>query len=258
MEQKNTNMDYNIRKLYTLFLKKDCGEHSPFPITEYLVKFLKETNADGMFVMPGHLSLTSQKSGDKYTYQELLDIFLAIPHLDFVGFGNAYYSTNAKAQKDKEKDEVKNSIKEFETYLKEKNVLKLKRNYKSDHSKMIFVFKYRDECKWDYTEEVTVNNYMEFIELVEVIGVLTGSSNFSKSAYGKIDEDKSFIAYNGESDILMFYDENYKRQIIKESMESQNWESSGLILSENITSVKNDFFEDMLKRVLKNILVDEK
>ena len=56
----------------------------------------------------------------------------------------------------------------------------------------------------------------------------------------------------------MFYDENYKRQIIKESMESQNWESSGLILSENITSVKNDFFEDMLKRVLQNILVDEK
>ena len=46
MEQKNINMDYNIRKIYTLFLKKNCGEHSPFPITEYLVKFLKETSSD--------------------------------------------------------------------------------------------------------------------------------------------------------------------------------------------------------------------
>ena len=252
--------DTKERSLYTAFLKKNKDAPAPFPLTKYLIDFLKETKANGIFIMPGVLSSTED------SWKKLLHMFLTLDNLEFFGFGNAYYPTYksengtqkklTQEEEKKEQDKIKDKIVDHERYIIEsgKRILNINRNYQSDHSKMIFIFRYKGEGKWNFCDVLTIDNYDCFLEHIEIIAVSTGSSNFSHSAYGINEKKENFQAFNGESDILMFYDKEYKKKIYYQIREEQKKETSQIVLSENITPVDKDFFEDMLRNLFKYIL----
>lgn len=223
--------------MYTLFIQKKRGDISPFPLTKQLNDFLITTQATGIIISPGYLSQTTAKT------KEILDTILDGTKVKLFGLLNCTGT---------------NTIAMHETYLFGKGILlKIKRNKKNDHRKMVFVFKYKDIS----ISEVNSINYKSFLGEIEVIGVAIGSSNFSYTTYigsmivkmikGISVIKKRDIADKGEADILMFEDDDFKKILLQIS-ENPN---EKLVLSKSITSVPDEFLKNILRNTFEHTLV---
>ncbi len=216
--------------MFTLFIQKKKGDVNPFPLTKQINDFLKKTKANGVIIAPGHLSHNTPE------VKALIDNILDGTNVKSFGLLNCY---------------GKNTISTYETYLSGKSkLLKIKRNNKSDHRKMVFVFKFREID----ILEVDSKNYEKFLSEIEVIGVAIGSSNFSYTTYGGslisiIKKGKSILkksgkANKGEADILMFEDDDFKGEIVQQIGNDPN---GNLVLSQSFTPVPDEFFKDILR-----------
>lgn len=105
-----------------LFRKK--GLCKSVSIKKQINDFLKKTKANGFIIAPGHLSHNTPE------VKALIDNILDGTNVKSFGLLNCY---------------GKNTISTYETYFSGKSkLLKIKRNNKSDHRKMVFVFKFRE------------------------------------------------------------------------------------------------------------------
>ncbi len=216
--------------MYTLFVQKKQREPSPFPLTEQLHQFILDTDANGIFVCPGHLSRGATK------IQRFLDSFLDGTNIKKVGIGNKFGF---------------NSITTYEKYLSGRNMLwNVRRNGISDHRKMIFILKIKDP---DDLPTLDKKNYQALLtapgnkHYIEVLGVAVGSSNFSHPTYGLLTPNV-MTADKGEADILMFFNETFKNRFVQQV-------SDAFVLSESITPVGYKFFMEMFMETLAYTLV---
>lgn len=208
--------------MYTLFVQKKQHDHSPFPLTDKLHEFILDTNANGIFVCPGHLTRNPVK------IQQFLDSFLSGTSVRKFGIGNKYGF---------------NSITGYENYLNRHHILwRVNRNGKSDHRKMIFILNIPNTDIPDLDK----SNYRQAVKCIEVLGVAIGSSNFSHPTYGLLTPG-AMSANKGEADVFMFNDESYKNRILQQN-------SDTMVLSESITRVPDDFFTQMFLETLKYTL----
>ena len=216
--------------MFTLFIQKKKDDASPFPLTAQLNEFIKITKANGLIIAPGHLSHNIPE------VTALLDNILDGTKIKSFGLLNCY---------------GKNSISTYEMYLSgKKKLLKIKRNKKSDHRKMVFIFKYKEID----ISEVDKKNYEKFLSEIKVIGVAVGSSNFSYTTYGgcpipiprkgKTVLKKITKANKGEADILMFEDKIYQTKILEQIGDNQN---GNMVLSESLTPIPDEFLKDILR-----------
>lgn len=211
--------------MYTLFIQKKQGDNSPFPLTKQLHDFLVYTQANGIFVAPGHLSK------DAGVVQILINDLLDKTNIQKFGIGNRYGG---------------NYINIYEQHLD--NIHKLwhvSRNNKKDHRKMVFVFNYKDPVP-----DLHVGNYQDVINQIELLAVAIGSSNFSYQTYGPIN-GLARSADKGEADILMFFDEGFA----KYAAEYNRPELEGrMVLSKSINKILPSFFKQMFSETLQYIL----
>ena len=111
----------------------------------------KKTKANGIIIAPGHLFHTNPAVTD------LMDNILCGTNVKLFGLLNCYGL---------------NTISIYETYLSGKGILlKIKRNNKSDHRKMVFAFKFEEID----ISEVNSTNYEKFLGEIEIIGGAIGS-----------------------------------------------------------------------------------
>lgn len=138
-------------------------------------------------------------------------------------------------------------------------LLEIKSNKKGDNRKMVFVFKYKQDCPSTLKKPIEDNKDVEnLLAEIDVIGVAIGSSNFSFNTYGgcpiplpslfssKPKFKKNNKADKGEADILMFKDEQFKDKIMQQ-MGSNTNSNSSLVISKSLTEVSDEFFKEMLK-----------
>ena len=212
--------------MYTLFVQKKKSDNSPFPLTKQLHDFLCHTNANGMFVAPGHLSKDPTK------VQRLLGDMLAGTNIAKLGIGNKYGGDYLDI---------------YENYLDSQHKLwRVNRNGRSDHSKMVFIFRYTD----DILADISSNNYKVVLAGIEMLGVAIGSSNFSYTSYGPISSAAEY-ADKGESDILMFFDEAFKNKL---QDQCYNALESNMVLSQSLAKVPVEFLKQMFIETLKYTL----
>lgn len=212
--------------MYTLFVQKQRFDDSPFPLTEQLHNFLLCTQANGIFVSPGHLSR------DAARVTVLLDDILRGTSINQFGIGNKFGG---------------NYIYLYEDYLDRCGILwNVRRNGNSDHRKMVFIFRYQDPID----HEISRMNYEEILNDIEVLGVAIGSSNFSYSTYGSMTPMHDH-ADKGEADILMFFDEHFRDQIIELCRNEPNYT---MVLSESLTVVSGDFLKKIFMETLRDTL----
>lgn len=220
--------------MYTLFCQKREGMRAPFPLTHLLNDLISFTCANGVFVSPGHLSK------DPIKVEKLLDGLLApvsTTNITKFGIGNKYGG---------------NYIHIYEDYLDNRHILwKVNRNGRSDHRKMVFIFKYEEPIA-----DLSLDNYKKIAEQIEIIGVAIGSSNFSYATYGSI-LTRISKADKGEADILMFNDDAFKEHITKQLSNKLVADKLSdepdpiMVLSESITYVPNDFLKRMFLEMLE-------
>lgn len=212
--------------MYTLFVQKKKSDNSPFPLTKQLHDFLCHTNANGMFVAPGHLSKDPTK------VQLLLGDMLFGTNVTKLGIGNKYGGDYLNI---------------YENYLATQHKLwKVDRNGKSDHRKMVFIFKYDNNILAD----INSSNYQTVIDGIEILGVAIGSSNFSYTSYGPISSAAEY-ADKGEADILMFFDDTFKNKL---QDQCRNALESNMVLSQSLTKVPVEFLKQIFTETLKYTL----
>ena len=212
--------------MYTLFVQKQRGDGSPFPLTEQLHHFLFMTKANGIFVSPGHLS------SKVASVENLLDAFLKDCKITKFGIGNKYGG---------------NFIPIYEDYLNNHGILwNINRNGNSDHRKMVFILRYKDPLD----DQLDIQNYEQIVGKIEVLGVAIGSSNFSFITYGSMTPGSEY-ANKGEADILMFFDEGFRKHIVEICRNEPN---NTMVLSESVTRVPEDFLKRMFLETLRYTL----
>lgn len=210
--------------MYTLFIQKKHHDPSPFPLTEQLHQFILDTDANGIFVCPAHLSR------DTLLIQQFLDSFLDGTNIRKFGIGNKY---------------VSRSITDYETYLDGRHILwHINRNGKSDHRKMMFILNISNP---DDLPTLDIHNYRQVAEsYIEVLGIAIGSSNFSHPTYGLLTPG-AMSADKGEADVFLFYNEDYKNRILQQN-------NDAMVLSASITRVPDDFLMKMFLETLNYTL----
>lgn len=211
--------------MYTLFIQKKRGDNSPFPLTRQLHDFLVHTQANGIFFAPGHLSK------DAGMVKMLIDDLLDRTNIQKFGIGNRFGN---------------NYIYAYENYLNAMHKLwRVNRNNKSDHRKMVFVFRYTNSLP-----DLNGGTVKDIIRQIEILGVAIGSSNFSYQTYGPIG-GTGRTADKGEADIFMFFDKSFKGKVIEQC---PNAMESSMVLSESLTTVTPDFLKRMFEETLEHIL----
>ena len=245
--------------MYTLVLQKTEGDMGEFPLTKYLHDFLVKTEAEGIIVWPGYLSRTEKKT------HELLDRFLKDTKIRRFGMGNPCYF---ECGKDKNGNILENSRQSYifhAKYLYSANKwLSMYRNYKSDHSKMMVIFK-RAPGEAELPQKLyKKNDCGKFLEKIDIIGMVIGSSNFSNNTFLSLKADK------GETDLFMFWGEedgeayklneafadDVKKQLGYDKQTGEAQDQYKAILFENKTFAPNDYFEKILRAKLEKTLND--
>lgn len=247
--------------MYTLVFQKNEDDSPQFPLTEQLCTFLKQTKASGIIVFPGYLSRT------KNSIEFMLKNFLINTEIIYFGIGNP-----CKVEKEKKllssNDSLKQHIKVLKRTFPKVNWLEIERNNQSDHSKMLVIFNLITKDTKISTPIKDEKSCDDFLSKIKIIGMVIGSSNFSKTTYyGKFDDVKNISkATKGETDLFMFWgekdgqcneyeeNENFAKRIA-DSLYSEYEDTSQrqyeMILFENMTKVPEDYF----KKILKNKLI---
>ena len=250
--------------MYTLFCQKRKGDSQPFPLTEQLHSFIKQTKAEGIFVSSGYLSqITYDSAGNvKNDYvQKMLDNFLKGTEVKYFGLGNTVEGYKEYREKHEK------------LLCGEGKWLEVVQNNEYDHRKMVVVFRTNQNGiitpkKLERLSSGSGKKILEsFFNSIEVICVSIGSSNFSYSSYYGTDYDKkekkhtgTFLADKGEADVMMFYDEAYAQEIehmINEKNNDNNEKinhEDRMVLSKSLTKVSNDFLKNIFRTSIEQIL----
>ena len=108
------------------------------------------------------------------------------------------------------------------------------------------------------------NDCGKFLEKIDIIGMVIGSSNFSYNTFYRLDADK------GETDLFMFWGEedgeayklneafadDVKKQLGYDKQTGEAQDQYKAILFENKTFAPNDYFEKILRAKLEKTLND--
>lgn len=231
--------------MYTVYIPKYRGERPDFNIIRVISKYMQFTNYNcKILASPGYMN-TKETTTNEF-YDNIVPIFLRTCSDDTrkvaVGIFNGMNGTriiSGGTISCREQHEI--SI--VSHHLK---LISLRCRGNKDHRKMFFFMK----TKNDFDEELTIENYEEFLETIEVRGVMIGSSNQCLQTY--YGGSRRLPADKGEADIFMFVDDKVKDAIIEANDLINN-----IVISETlVTPGESDtcYLKSILEDFLRNSL----
>ncbi len=232
--------------MYTVYIPKYRGEIPEFLITKVIKEYMNSTGYKNNVILtaPGYMSV-SVSNIDSF-YKEIESTTFCGKKNIKMGIFNGMNGTRISLGSSKtlrEEHEARISKSRF------LNLIPINCTAAKDHRKMMFFMRWKYERK-DF-DGLNADNFEDFLDSVEVHGVLIGSSNQSFTTYfGGYPE---WRASKGEADILMFDEKAAAYRMIENNQQMEN-----IVVSESMrdpTGGDLDYLKSILEDFLKYSLV---